>query len=557
MNIKKTLLCLLMATGCWQAKAQDNVVTLLEQFDKKPDAATANRFFNELFKAEFIDENTSFANGTPADSLQQQVWFWAAEWLYDQQQYGQAEQYALKALRKYHPANPEKADCLNTLGCIYVRLSDFKQAANFAKQSVDIVMRSGNDDDISSSLNTLAGIYMAGYQAKEAEQIILQALEHANRVDNPGRKAIILGMASEIYHTLGNDSKALPYAQQAIDIEKQLGRKPKLTIRLSQKGSALLGLHRYKEAEDIFRQILPDLKEMGDYHSYAIALNRLGMSLLCQKRQREAIPYYRQAADLFSKMGDLYNEIHAHRGLYESYWELNPDSAKIELDYFDLLKDSLYTNSTADALSRYNAEFGNDLLQQQNEKERNAHQRTIISSLAVLIAVIIIGWMLVKRMRKRQKESIEALMREIELLREERHTQQDTTSQPEEKTVQQETIETSISDEDRLFLMRVIEVVNEGLTSRELGVETIASKLNMSVQTFRRRLMSAAGESPKAFISAIQMEKAGKLLSESPDMPIIQVATLCGFDEASTFTHTFKRIFSITPTQYREERSGM
>ena len=189
---------MLLSCSCWLAKAQDNVQPLLTQFDKKPDAATANRFFDELQKAEFTDEKISFANNTPTDSLQQQVWYWAAEWLYDQQQYEQAEQYALKALKKYHPANPEKADCLNTLGCIYVRLSNFKQAANYAKQSVEIVMRGGNDDDISSSLNTLAGIYMAGYQAKEAEHIILQAIDHANRADNPGRKAIILGMASEI-----------------------------------------------------------------------------------------------------------------------------------------------------------------------------------------------------------------------------------------------------------------------------------------------------------------------------------------------------------------------
>jgi tetratricopeptide (TPR) repeat protein len=244
------------------ANAQDRVVPILEQFNKTPDAATANRFFDELQKAEFTDEKITFANNTPIDSLRQQVWYWAAEWLYDQQQYEQAEQYALKALPKYHPANPEKADCLNTLGCIYIRLSDFKQAANYAKQSVKIEMKGGDHDRIASSMNTLAGIYMAGYQAKEAEQIILQAIDHINQVDNPGRKAIILGMASEIYHTLGNDSKALPYAEQAIDIEQQLGRKPKLAIRLSQKGSALLGLHRYKEAEDIYRLILPEFKEI-------------------------------------------------------------------------------------------------------------------------------------------------------------------------------------------------------------------------------------------------------------------------------------------------------
>ena len=547
--MKRLLIYLLLAISCWSAKAQDNVQPLLTQFDKRPDVATANSFFNELLKAEFIDEKITFANNTPVDSLQQQVWYWAAEWLYDQQQYEQAEQYALKALPKYHPSNPEKADCLNTLGCIYVRLSDFKQAANYAKQSVEIVMKGGNDDDISSSLNTLAGIYMAGYQAKEAEQIILQALEHANRVDNPGRKAIILGMASEIYHTLGDDSKALPYADQAIAIEQQLGRQPKLAIRLSQKGSALLGLHRYKEAEEIYRQILPDFLQVGDYHSYAIALNRLGMSLLCQKRPAEAIPYYRQAADLFSKMGDLYNEIHAHRGLYESYWDINPDSAKIELDYFDLLKDSLYTHATADALSRYNAEFGNDQLVQENQEVRSAHRRTIIIAIVVLLIVIALAWLIIYNTRQREKRRIEALMQEISLLR----TKMEHTEPKASTEKDTEAPPTSESNEGRLFLMRVIEVVNDGFADRQWSVEVIASKLNMSVQTFRRRLMATAGESPKAFISAIQMEKAGKLLTDHPDLPIIDVAYKCGFEEASSFTHTFKRIYGVSPSQYREK----
>ena len=549
MNIKNLTLCMLLAISCWPAKAQDPVVQQLEQFNKKADAVSANRFFDELLKAEFIDEKTSFANNTPADSLQQQVWFWAAEWLYDQGQFKEAEKYALDALPKYHPANPDKADCLNTLGCIYVRLSDFKQAANYARQSVEIEMRGGDHDRIASSMNTLAGIYMAGYQAKEAEQIILQAIDHINQVENPGRKAIILGMASEIYHTLGDDSKALPYAEQAIEIEKQLGRKPKLTIRLSQKGSALLGLHRYKEAEELYRQILPDLKETGDYHSYAIALNRLGMSLLCQKRPNEAIPYYRQAADLFSKMGDLYNEIHAHRGLYESYWDLNPDSAKIELDRFDLLKDSLYTHATADALSRYNAEFGNDLLAQENQEVRSAQKRTIITAIIVLLIVIALAWLIVYNARQREKRRIEALMQEITLLRAKMN--QDTVEVQKEEAVVEMT-PVSETNEDRLFLMRVIEVVNDGFADRQWSVEVIASKMNMSVQTFRRRLMSAAGESPKAFISAIQMEKAGKLLTEHPDMPIVDVAYKCGFDEASSFTHTFKRIYGVTPSKYRE-----
>ena len=528
--------------------AQDHVELLLQQFDSKAEVATANKFFDELLKAEFIDERVMFPAATPVDSLQQQVWYWAAEWLYDQQQYNRAEQYGLKALQKYAPSNPEKADCLNTLGCIYVRLGDVKNAAHYAKQSVEIELKGGDDDRISSSMNTLAGIYMAGYQAKEAEQIILQALEHANRVDNPGRKAIILGMASEIYHTLGDDSKALPYAEQAYEIERQLGREPKMAIRLSQKGSALLGLHRYKEAEDIYREIAPKLKEMGDYHSYAIALNRLGMSLLCQERQREAIPYYKEAAGLFSKMGDLYNEIHSHRGLYESYWKLNPDSAKIELDYFDLLKDSLYTHSSAEALSRYNAEFGNDQLLQENAEVRQAHRRTIIIGIVIIVLIVMAAWFIIRQTRRRQQRQMQELVRQIEALR----------SQASQETEQQEKGEDDtekVEDSaERQFLLRVIEAVNAAMPTGSLSVEQIASDMNMSVQTFRRRLQEAADESPKAYIQAIQMERAVQLLAGSPDIPVSRVANLCGFDETSSFSHTFKRIYGCSPTQYRDSK---
>lgn len=99
--------------------------------------------------------------------------------------------------------------------------------------------------------------------------------------------------------------------------------------------------------------------------------------------------------------------------------------------------------------------------------------------------------------------------------------------------------------------MRVVEVVNEGMAAGQISVENIASGLNMSTQTFRRRLQMTAGETPKAFISAIQMEKAGKPLKENPDLSILDIAMHCGFEEASSFAHTFKRVFGVSPSQYR------
>lgn len=547
----------MMTISCLLLSAVASVTAALSQFDQQPQVAQANQFFQLLDKEEFTDERIQFNSNVPKDSLCQQVWYWAAEWYYDQQQYEQAAGYGKKALPLFRYDNDDKAGCLNILGCIYVRMGDIQHAVEYAKECLRIDMKSGDDDRISSSMNTVAGIYMAGHQPKEAEQYILGALEHAAKVNNPARKAVIMGMASEIYHSLSDDEKALSYAEQAYEIDSQLKREPQASIRLSQKASALLGLHRYQEAETIYRKIIPVLKQTGDYHSYAIALNRLGMSLLCQERQQEAIPYYQEAAMLFSKMGDLYNEIHSNRGLYESYWKLNPDSAKIALDRFDLLKDSLYKQSTAESLARYNAEFDNDQLLQENEEVRAAHQRTIVLAIIVILLLVVLGWWYIRRVHQKEKEHVEALMREIELLRKESKVDHGDGSGDPSPTGgcdhQNRPHDPQVPDEDRRFLMRVVEVVNDRMPSGQISVEQIASDLNMSAQTFRRRLQSAAGETPKAFVSAIQMEKASKLLKEHPDLPILQVASQCGFEESSSFAHTFKRIFGMSPKQYREQ----
>lgn len=112
-----------------------------------------------------------------------------------------------------------------------------------------------------------------------------------------------------------------------------------------------------------------------------------------------------------------------------------------------------------------------------------------------------------------------------------------------------------MSDDDRQFLLCVIEAVNEVLPSGNFSVVRIASELCMSVSTFRRRLQNATGETPKAYISAIQMEKAANLLTENPEMPIQKVSDQCGFSEKSSFAHAFRRVYGCSPKQYREQNS--
>jgi AraC-like DNA-binding protein len=52
------------------------------------------------------------------------------------------------------------------------------------------------------------------------------------------------------------------------------------------------------------------------------------------------------------------------------------------------------------------------------------------------------------------------------------------------------------------------------------------------------------------------MELADKLLTQSTEMSIQDVARQCGFDETSTFSHTFRRTYGVSPSKYREQNMG-
>ena len=550
------LLCFVLTATGLKADNTDSFEQLLQQFDKSATASNANASFTFLQKEEFLDEPMSFPADTPADNLKGHVWYWSAEYLYDQQQYQRAAEYGEKAWPLLK-GKEEESDCLNLLAVIFIRLANYSSAAKYAKLCYAIDEKNGDPDIMSSTLNTLAAIFMSANQPKEAEKYVLKGLEMAEKANNPSRHAILLGTASEVCHALGDDKRSLAYAEKSYELEKKLGHEDKALLRLSQKASALLGLHDYEQAEDVLKEAIPKLRQLGDFHSLAIADNKMGMALLCQKREAEAVPYYREAAQLLQKMGDMANEMHARRGLYETLWSTQPDSAKIELDRFNDLKDSLYTNASAENLAKYNAEFGNDWLQKENETERAAKRRAfIIGTIAVIALLLLLAavWWVMSRRHKKQRAINEELSANIDELREK---YRQVTQQLEQEQVRETETEKEKSEElsatDREFLEKTINVVSTMIHNGQVDAEGAAREMGMSLYQFRQRLTGVTGEKPQDFINAIRMKRAQHLLTNHPELNITEVAVLCAYNDTPNFTRAFKKYFGVTPKQYQKE----
>ena len=485
-----------------------------------------------------------------------------ADSLYNLQQYDEAQRLAEQALPLCQ--NPtDEADCASLLAVIHVRKGEFGKAVKYAKQCNAIDMKSGDPDVISSSLNTLAGIYMSMRQPEEAEKYILKAISYAEKADNPQRQAVLHGMASEVYYHLNQHERSLDYATKAYAMETQLGRQDKMAIRQAERAAALIALQRNGEAKQALAEAIPGLRESHNTHSLGIACNQMGNLLRQEHNDSAATRYYNEALQIFLKQHDLYNESFSRKGLYESLRKTNPALAMEHNDRYLALRDSIYDKDTGELLSKYAAEYGYQELQEENSSLLQSRRLYIIIGVALLLALLIFGWWHSRRDRRRMQELIKQVQELTEVKETKSQGDKDTRSQgdkeasslgdKEVKAVEEP--EPEEDTEDRLFLMKLVSVVNEGLPTGQYGVEAVASEMNMGVQTFRRRLMAVTGESPKAFISAIQMERASKLLIDNPDMPVSRVATLCGYDETNSFARSFKRAYGVTPSQYREENN--
>ncbi|MCR5131935.1 MAG: tetratricopeptide repeat protein [Prevotella sp.] len=526
-------------------KKEDKAERLLQEFNHHQSVATANSFFEELLKEGLLDEPMTFDQNTPMDTIRQQTWYWAAEHYNDIQQYKQSCEYAKRALPLCRVGNNRiiEADCLSLLAVVNIRQGYFKEAAKYAKECNELDMKSGDPDNISSSLNTLASIYMSMRQPQEAEHYILKAIEYSKKAGNERRLAIIYGIASEVYHHLEKDEESLSYATKAYDIEMAAGRLDKAAVRQSQRAAALINLERPEEAMKALNQAIPEFRQDGNLHSLAIACNQMGLLLRQQKKYPEALVYLNEALEIFIQQNDIYNEAQTHKALYGILKRTDPALAVEHMDRYESLRDSLYDRETGELLQKYAAEYGQSELEKLNEDERLSHRIKEFMALGVILLLLAAGWFVVRQYRRRAHLHTDELMAKIDQLQKQNadlHNRMNTVES-------EDAAEEKTGDE---FLMQLVETVEKCMESGDSSVEAVAMAMNMSVSTMRRKLQTANGELPKTYITAIQMKKARQLLQTKPDITIAEVARLCGFTDATTFSRVFKRTYDVSPSKF-------
>lgn len=443
----------------------------------------------------------------------------------------------------------EVADELSILAVCTSRQSDYLKALRYAKECNAMDRASGDKEMISSSLNTIGAIYVDAKQPHEGLKYILEALQLAEEINHRARIAMYCGAAAETEFTMNHFDAAQRYIERSIRLEREDGRQMKLRVRLAQKAAILLGMKQHQEALAIFDTIIPYFRREGNRQSLAISLSKVGHTLLSMSREdgcadvekhrleRQAVPYLREAVSLCHEMGNPYNEMHARDGLCQALWTISPDSARLELACFDLLKDSLYNHGAADLLARYNAEFGHNRLTDENT-EAHCSRAIILIICITLLCVAVVLVVMQRRRSSLQRRRLNEVAMTLDELRQRYENARASQQQ-------------ALSDRDKDFLSRTMNMIAEQIETNSVNVDALASQMALSTTQFRYRLKTITGETPQGYITTIRMQKARHLLdNNSPQTTILDIALRCGYEDQGAFTRAFKRFYGITPSEY-------
>lgn len=109
-----------------------------------------------------------------------------------------------------------------------------------------------------------------------------------------------------------------------------------------------------------------------------------------------------------------------------------------------------------------------------------------------------------------------------------------------------------ISNLDNEFLNKLTQIVDENLLEKDLNINLLTEKMNMTPSTLYRKIKGLTGLSGNEFIRKYRLQKGLKLMTQE-GYNISETAYACGFSDSNYFRSCFKQEFGMTPSEYLKQ----
>jgi len=106
-----------------------------------------------------------------------------------------------------------------------------------------------------------------------------------------------------------------------------------------------------------------------------------------------------------------------------------------------------------------------------------------------------------------------------------------------------------IPDTDREFIQQAMEIVENNLTNKQFGVQSLVNGSGMSQSAYYRKLKNITGQSVVEFIRDVRLKRAAQLLLTSR-FRVTEVMDMVGIEDYKYFRSAFQKLYNVSPSEY-------
>lgn len=369
------------------------------------------------------------------------------------------------AMQYIHPDSSEmKSDTYNGLTWAYSWIGQNDKALDYGQKALEIDMKIGNPQNISSTLALIASIFTQQKLYDEAEHYMLSAIEYQPK-SNTTLVAARYATLGEILTLEKKYNEAIEKIEYAYSLDTTEHRTNKAAIRLSQLGNVYMYTKDYKKANEILSQATTTLRETSNWTSLCINLvlqSKVQLELgLTDLAEQSAIECFNES----KRIKQLNTE-------YESMKQLARIRNSPSLyEKAATLRDSLYKEQTQSQIAEFEVKYNLSEKDRQNAElqitiERQHHIMTLLS---IIVVAFLIGGALTFSIYKMRRniQHTELVARELFVGKTTENTETTTQS-------------TSIIAQQDIHLspreMDILKACCQGKLSKEIADELFISK---------------------------------------------------------------------------------
>jgi len=108
----------------------------------------------------------------------------------------------------------------------------------------------------------------------------------------------------------------------------------------------------------------------------------------------------------------------------------------------------------------------------------------------------------------------------------------------------------AVNNVDKVFMDKLVAIINENIESPTFDVEELATLMHLSRTQLYRKIKSLTNKTAQEFVSTIRLNRAAELIL-SGLYSNTQVAEIVGYSEVGNFSRSFVRQFGMTPKAYK------